>query len=48
MLELHRDLVRASRRGAVAEFSDPDEEPVRRERLSAYWDPHLPTSPRDL
>ena len=46
--QLHRDLTRVSRRGAVAEFSDPDEEPVRRGRLSAYWDPHLPTCPRDL
>jgi len=38
----------AAEEGAVAEFSDPDEEPVRRDRLSAYWDPHLPTCPRDL
>jgi len=46
--QLHRDLARTSRRGAVAEFSDPDEEPIRRDRLAAYWDPHLPTCPRDL
>ena len=47
-LELHRDLARTSRRGAVAEFSDPHEEPVRRDRLSASWDPRPPTFPRDL
>ncbi len=32
----------------MAEFSDPDEEPVRRDRLSASWDPHVPACPRDL
>lgn len=47
-LELHRDQARAARRGAVAEFSDPHEEPVRRDRLSASWDPRPPTFPRDL
>jgi hypothetical protein len=48
VLELHRDLALSSRRGTAAEFSDPDEEPVRRDRLSVFWDPHLPTCPRDL